>query len=722
MPPLLVLLGLLFSVNVMAADVTIGLTNTVSTTKKDTNTGEKYAGSTGLTVTEHYGSSTTVYTTGDKGMNNGSATAYYSMKCYKNGTAYTAFQTNQYAGYEVKIEDGKTFSVSSINSTIYASANITYKIAIEDENGNSLYSTASTTINNYKSSTSGITLSESGITDEAVQNLKGKFYVKAYFYLNNTGKYLCFPKLQITGTLAEAGEQTQWEKPTFTTGEYNGKTYSVTIASEEGSTIKYSYSGTEGVSTTNSVTIDVAPKTEITAVVTGEGLDDSNETTYTVKDAPTVATPTITLGSYNYTEQGYPVTVTCPEPDVTLTYYANDTEGGECENGKPLYLKDVKLYVKATKEGYTSSTTAAMQLNIAPDDDNSRPFQTTADQDDKDKDHKYISYTIPGTYIGGIGTDKNGIKFRTQRASLTKVNGNAIANAVEIKVNDGYIIDELNIKDFRANRDGNVTIIKVYVDGVEKTFADMGRTDESIVMNSSSGSYTTAKAFKNLNAEESIIIELENGTYDKSSTVDQFLATLQTVYHRAPVTVTLGQNGYSTFATDYKYTFTGAKAYKATYNEASSNVTLTEVEGVMPANAAVIFKGTEGEEVTITESKDDAVELTYNDLVGVTASTVRFLAGDNYVLASNGTQTAFVKMAEGKRVADMIGKAYLSLHSTAAAKAVLFFGDNATGINAVSNDNAATDNTLYNIAGQRVTKNAKGIIIVNGKAYIRVVL
>ncbi len=524
----------------------------------------------------------------------------------------------------------------------------------------------------------------------------------------------------IDGTLA--GQR--YSKPTFTEGAYDvsTKTYSLAISSEEGTKIKYTVAGGEEItSDNNEVIIDVAPSTTVTAIATGDTYAESTAATFTTSAMPTVATPTFTIGSYDYINKGYAITANCSDADATLTYTLGGKETVSCEIGQPFYVVNTTLAINATKDGYTSSKSGDVTINAAPDEDNSCPFVTSTDNYDKNIDHKYISYTIPGTYIAGINGEKNGIKFRSNRASVTKIGDATIANALEIKVNEGYVIDQLNLKDFIANReDGTITISKIYVDGVEKTFAEMGRDDESIVIKSAkSEEYTSVKSFSNLNASESIIIELTNGTYGSNKTaVDQFRATIQTVYHRAPVTVTLGQNGYSTFATDYKYTFTGAKAYKATYNEASANVTLTEVEGVIPANAAVIFKGTEGEEVTITESKDEAVELTDNSLVGVTASTMRFLEGDNYVLASNGTQTAFVKMAEGKKVADMIGKAYLCLHSTAAAKAVLFFGDNATGINAVSNDNAAADNTLYNIAGQRVTKNAKGIIIVNGKAYI----
>ena len=44
--------------------------------------------------------------------------------------------------------------------------------------------------------------------------------------------------------------------------------------------------------------------------------------------------------------------------------------------------------------------------------------------------------------------------------------------------------------------------------------------------------------------------------------------------------------------------------------------------------------------------------------------------------------------------------------------------DDTTAINGITND-TITDNTMYNLAGQRVNANAKGIIIINGKKVIK---
>ena len=44
--------------------------------------------------------------------------------------------------------------------------------------------------------------------------------------------------------------------------------------------------------------------------------------------------------------------------------------------------------------------------------------------------------------------------------------------------------------------------------------------------------------------------------------------------------------------------------------------------------------------------------------------------------------------------------------------------DETTGINDVKTDNADVDAPMFNIAGQRVSNNAKGLVIKNGKKYM----
>jgi hypothetical protein len=93
-------------------------------------------------------------------------------------------------------------------------------------------------------------------------------------------------------------------------------------------------------------------------------------------------------------------------------------------------------------------------------------------------------------------------------------------------------------------------------------------------------------------------------------------------------TLTLGTNGYSTFAADFNFTVSGAQAYKAKYQ--NGVIVLTEVNTVA-AGEGIILKGTEGATVSIVpaEVADDFAD---NELVGVLEPV--YAEGSYYVLAT----------------------------------------------------------------------------------------
>lgn len=167
------------------------------------------------------------------------------------------------------------------------------------------------------------------------------------------------------------------------------------------------------------------------------------------------------------------------------------------------------------------------------------------------------------------------------------------------------------------------------------------------------------------------------------------------------------------------FTVTGAKAYYATYNSAAATVTLKEIEGAVPAEEGVILKGNEGDVVGVAAAAS-ATAIEGNSLKGVTANTSAFAAGNNYVLASNGTLTAFIQMADDKTVSGMLGKAYLNIPASE-AKSIIYmdFEDAPTAtISAVADAPSAENGNAYNVLGQRVASSAKGLVIRNGKKFI----
>ena len=165
----------------------------------------------------------------------------------------------------------------------------------------------------------------------------------------------------------------------------------------------------------------------------------------------------------------------------------------------------------------------------------------------------------------------------------------------------------------------------------------------------------------------------------------------------------VGDAGYATmYDTTTGYTLNGdVKAYAAVIS--GSWLALTEVENV-PESTPVVLKGTYYNKV----AADLPAINVANSLVGTDADVTA--DGTMYILADGPDGVGFYK-ASGDIPA---GKAYIQ--SSSSVKAFFFEADDATGINEVNGQWSMTNGqSIYNIAGQRVSKMQKGINIVNGK-------
>ena len=180
-------------------------------------------------------------------------------------------------------------------------------------------------------------------------------------------------------------------------------------------------------------------------------------------------------------------------------------------------------------------------------------------------------------------------------------------------------------------------------------------------------------------------------------------------------TLTPAASGYATYAADYavNYSELGLTAYTMKVAADNSKVSATPFTGVVPAGKAVLVKGTADQKYTLTPATTAADETFDTDL----------LASDGNVTADGAQHFAFgTKNGESgfKLVkSDVVipaKKGYLFI-SNAGAKEFFAFEGETTGISAVETAPTA-DGNVYNMAGQRVSKNYKGLVIVGGKKYL----
>ena len=187
-----------------------------------------------------------------------------------------------------------------------------------------------------------------------------------------------------------------------------------------------------------------------------------------------------------------------------------------------------------------------------------------------------------------------------------------------------------------------------------------------------------------------------------------------------PVTITAA--GYATFYAPVAVQIPeDVEAYYAA--EADENyVSLTAIDGVIPANTGVILQGEANTYNFNIVADVDAVA--DNKLAGTVASA--YVTDDAYVLSKQGEVVGMYKAAKNQQSgASWLNngfKAYLPANAVTTAESrflVFNFGDdNTTAIEGIEAENTA-DAVVYDLAGRRVQNAQKGVFIVNGKVVIK---
>lgn len=291
---------------------------------------------------------------------------------------------------------------------------------------------------------------------------------------------------------------------------------------------------------------------------------------------------------------------------------------------------------------------------------------------------------------------------------------------------------------YAEGTDANRGII-VYFNGEEKqkfTSAAKGEQFTASVTNEQAGTYyiTTVKAAQ--------IYAVK------------FVPTSKTTSTKS---ITLPEQGVITFSDVHAWTVpAGLKAYIAggqkTQKDGTITLALTQVETI-PACTGVILEGKGGESYDLTSTdcgtamKEDGskslVDLNYALRPVISAYTLEKTeldyTGDkttdskifhNYILGVKDGKAVFVPTEAGTLAA---GKAYYrirrdqdklakAIKENPAAAKVIFFnpGSNGdtTGINGIENEAKKNDGIMFNLAGQKVQKSYKGMVIMNGKKFI----
>lgn len=191
--------------------------------------------------------------------------------------------------------------------------------------------------------------------------------------------------------------------------------------------------------------------------------------------------------------------------------------------------------------------------------------------------------------------------------------------------------------------------------------------------------------------------------------------------------ITIGPSGVTTFCCSSALDFTSSplKAYVASdYSTTTYNITMTNVEKVK-ASTGIVVLGEEGIYKVPTTSYYTSVT---NLLVGVTSWTVVQKTNGsktNYILGNKNGNVGFYALSSNGQLS--AGKAYLPLTTTdlpsGDALAIcrnMEFNDETTSISSSIQTEAAGDEQIFNLQGQRLNQPQKGINIISGKkVYIK---
>ena len=185
--------------------------------------------------------------------------------------------------------------------------------------------------------------------------------------------------------------------------------------------------------------------------------------------------------------------------------------------------------------------------------------------------------------------------------------------------------------------------------------------------------------------------------------------------------VTIGKSHYLSYCFMNKLDFSESdvKAYKASV-DGKGKVTLTKVD-VVPAGEGVVLYCETPDTYSIPVTTKEASDVTGNEMVGVLVRTQVEWNPEanvyNYILQQGEFRKATTPGGYLKPNRAYLSTSYDVTTSGAKALSVVFAEEETDGIRSVGN--TTEDGVRYNLSGQKVGKEYKGIVIINGKKVIR---
>ncbi len=410
-----------------------------------------------------------------------------------------------------------------------------------------------------------------------------------------------------------------------------------------------------------------------------------------------VIKPTITPGSKHFTSS-VTMTASSKTEDASFKY---SIDGGANWTDLPnegVEITETKtVQVKATKTGYIDSDVAtATYTKYTPTELATISEATTWDFANLDGGMQYPDDDLNTEFVY---TDIEGVSVKEGKTFNTA----ALAFMGEYPLRSGKAATQNGTLHFKTTVSGAITV----------TFSDTGNSGDNppkryLNVNGVNSEYYTQRTGDGNNKQSDKVVAVPAGDVtitgmDEDGTTPRAIMVYKVVFTPdVPVVVTSAEWA-STTTPNYAVEFgEGAKAYIATSSE-GDKIKLTQITDA-PAKTAVIVNAPTG---------------TYKLIKKTTAKSDVTVDGSNTVVGFGRLNAAGVdNMTDDKAFIPA------SLLANAVDFLPFVIGDEeneTTSINSIENGESRIENSdyIYNLAGQKVSKDYKGIVIVNGKKVVR---
>lgn len=409
--------------------------------------------------------------------------------------------------------------------------------------------------------------------------------------------------------------------------------------------------------------------------------------------------------------------VTCSIPQSKLNRYYKITlslKKNTIQKNGPIQISKIVYYTSDNSPHISGSTTFLDSTSVT---------LSTENQDAK------IYYTIDGTEPtdqSTVYTAPFSLNASTPVKAVAYINGekSKVASQYFKKVEENELI---SVAQALKTADNTQVYIKAKVAKTETYNSSSSTLNYYIADNENAGetleilngrylqNNKISNAFQIVRGDEVVVAATVNTDNGHKTLKNANLLSIKEYQDQAKVTTA----GWATFVSRRAVDFSknnDISAYLVKYNDSDNRVTLTPVT-VIPGNTAVVVKANAGT-YELQRSKESTT-IVNNDLKFCNNSKKVTKALSFYVLSKQGNGCGFYPVKVNENIAPFKGFLTVNAASTVAAKPFYAIGNTTTGISNTVEENKNVEDVHYNLAGQRVDNNYKGLVIVNGHKVIR---